>query len=112
MEIALKPYLGNQSLAKYERTINMVTKKLVEKLKQEVLKILVYPNLDDEVLTFLNHVEYNIGGSGTGTATAGTPVTENGTSQAGMVTKPIQICTPPYLDRFEHSGADNINRYL
>jgi len=82
LEIALKPYLGNQSLAKYERTINMVTKKLVEKLKQEVLKILVYPNLDDEVLTFLNHVEYNIGGSGTGTATAGTPVTENGTSQA------------------------------
>ena len=89
----MKPYLGNQSLAKYERTINMVTKKLVEKLKQEVLKILVYPNLDDEVLTFLNHVEYNIGGgSGTGTATAGTPVTENNaTSQAGMVTSAISL---------------------
>ena len=35
--------------------------KLLEKrLKQEFMKVLVFPNMDDEVIPFMNHVPYSI----------------------------------------------------
>ena len=39
-------------------------KHLEKRLKLEIMKVLVYPNLDDEVLPFLNHIQYSLGGNG------------------------------------------------
>jgi hypothetical protein len=37
-----------------------VIRHLEKRLKQEFLKVLVYPNLDDEILPFLDHVSYSL----------------------------------------------------
>ena len=62
-EIALKPYFGGHSLGKYEGTLSAVMKHLVKRLKQEFVKVLVYPNLDDIDIPFMDHISYSMGGS-------------------------------------------------
>ena len=66
LDIALRPCFGGQTLGKYERTLSTVMQHLVKRLKQEIMKVLVYPNLDDEVLPFLNHIQYSLGGAAAG----------------------------------------------
>jgi len=56
----LRPCFGGRSLGKYESTFAAVMKQMEKRLKQEFMKVLVYPNMDDEVLPFLNHVVYGI----------------------------------------------------
>jgi len=73
MDIALRPCFGGQSLGKYEGTLSTVMRHLVKRLKQEIMKVLVYPNLDDADLPFLDRVQYSLGGS---PLNAGTPSTD------------------------------------
>ena len=61
MELALRPCFGGRSLGKYESTIASVMRHLENRLKQEFMKVLVYPNLDDLVLPGMDHVAYEIG---------------------------------------------------
>ena len=35
----------------------------VRRLKQEIMKVLVFPNLDDEVLPFMDHISYSVWGT-------------------------------------------------
>ena len=58
MNLALKPCFGGKSLGKYESTFSSVMRQLEKRLKQEFMKVLVYPNMDDEVLAFMDHVPY------------------------------------------------------
>eukprot|EP00095_Tigriopus_kingsejongensis_P001879 snap_masked-scaffold70_size417918-processed-gene-2.2 protein:Tk01879 transcript:snap_masked-scaffold70_size417918-processed-gene-2.2-mRNA-1 annotation:"testis-expressed sequence 2 protein isoform x1" len=60
LEIALRPCFGGKGLGKYENTFSSVMRQLENRLKQEFMKVLVHPNLDDEVLPFLDHVEYSL----------------------------------------------------
>lgn len=60
LEIALKPCFGGKTWGKYENTVSSVFRQLENRLKQEFMKVLVYPNLDDEVLPFLDHVDYSL----------------------------------------------------
>ncbi|XP_059098666.1 testis-expressed protein 2-like isoform X2 [Tigriopus californicus] len=60
LEIALRPCFGGKGLGKYETTFSSVMRQLENRLKQEFMKVLVYPNLDDEVLPFLDHVDYSL----------------------------------------------------
>lgn len=58
LEIALRPCFGGHPLGKYEGSFATVMKHLEKRLKLEFMKVLVYPNLDDEVLPFMDHVVY------------------------------------------------------
>ena len=60
LELALRPCFGGRGLGKYESTFAAVMRQLEKRLKQEFMKVLVYPNMDDEVLPFLEHVDYSI----------------------------------------------------
>ncbi len=60
LELALRPCFGGRSLGKYESTLAAVMRQLEKRLKQEFMKVLVYPNMDDEVLPFLQHVNYSV----------------------------------------------------
>ena len=60
LEIALRPCFNGHSLSKYEGTFAAVMRQLEKKLKLEFMKVLVYPNMDDEVLPFLDHVAYAV----------------------------------------------------
>ena len=79
MNLALKPCFGGKSLGKYESTFSSVMRQLEKRLKQEFMKVLVYPNMDDEVLAFMDHVPYallpGVGGGATsaGNSNATTP---------------------------------------
>ena len=63
MDLALRPCFGGHSLGKYEGTISTVMKHLVRRLEVEFIKVLVCPNMDDEVLPFLHHVPYALTGN-------------------------------------------------
>lgn len=58
----MRPCFGGHSLGKYEGTIATVMKHLEKRLKVEFIKVLVCPNMDDEVLPFLHHVPYSLNG--------------------------------------------------
>ena len=60
MDLSLKAYFGGNSLGKYERTVSTVMKHLESRLKIEFVKVLVCPNMDDEVLPFLHHIPYSL----------------------------------------------------
>ena len=60
MQLALRPSFGGRSLGKYESWIISVMRRLEERLKEEFVKVLVYPNLDDIVLPGMVHVPYHI----------------------------------------------------
>ena len=60
LDLALRPCFGGHSLGKYEGTISTVMKHLEKRLKIEFIKVLVCPNMDDEVLPFLHHVPYSL----------------------------------------------------
>ena len=49
-------------MGKYEGTISTVMKHLEKRLKLEFIKVLVCPNMDDEILPFLHHVPYSLTG--------------------------------------------------
>ena len=78
LDIALRPCFGGQSLGKYEGTLSTVMKHLEKRLKLEFMKVLVFPNLDDEVLPFLNHIPYSFGS----VSSQGSPRKESGTEQS------------------------------
>eukprot|EP00096_Caligus_rogercresseyi_P011577 TRINITY_DN4583_c0_g1_i2.p1 TRINITY_DN4583_c0_g1~~TRINITY_DN4583_c0_g1_i2.p1 ORF type:complete len:947 (+),score=280.63 TRINITY_DN4583_c0_g1_i2:129-2969(+) len=61
LDITLKPYFGGKNLSKLEGTFSTIMRLLEKRLKQEFMKVLVYPNMDDEVLSFMDHVPYSIG---------------------------------------------------
>jgi len=63
LDLALRPCFGGHSLGKYEGTISTVMKHLEKRLKLEFIKVLVCPNMDDEVLPFLHHVPYSLTGN-------------------------------------------------
>ena len=63
LEIALKPCFGGHSLGKYEGTLSAVMRHIVRRLKQEFVKVLVYPNLDDLDIPFMDHISYAMGGT-------------------------------------------------
>ena len=75
MNLALKPCFGGKSLGKYESTFSSVMRQLEKRLKQEFMKVLVYPNMDDEVLAFMDHVPYALlpGASSAANSSATTP---------------------------------------
>ena len=50
-------------MGKYEGTISTVMKHLEKRLKLEFIKVLVCPNMDDEILPFLHHVPYSLTGT-------------------------------------------------
>lgn len=60
LEIALRPCFGGHPLGKYEGTFSKIMKHLEKRLKVEFMKVLVYPNLDDEFLPFMDHVIYSL----------------------------------------------------
>ena len=60
MQLALRPSFGGGSLGKYESWITSVMRRLEDRLKEEFVKVLVYPNLDDIVLPGMDHVPYQI----------------------------------------------------
>ncbi|XP_040571288.1 testis-expressed protein 2 isoform X2 [Lepeophtheirus salmonis] len=60
LDITLKPYFGGKNLSKLEGTFSTIMRLLEKRLKQEFMKVLVYPNMDDEVLSFMDHVPYYI----------------------------------------------------
>ena len=60
MQLALRPSFGGRSLGKYESWITSVMRRLEDRLKEEFVKVLVYPNLDDIVLPGMDHVPYQI----------------------------------------------------
>ena len=62
LDLALRPCFGGHSLGKYEGTISTVMKHLEKRLKLEFIKVLVCPNMDDEILPFLHHVPYSLTG--------------------------------------------------
>ena len=64
MELALKPCFGGHSLGKYEGTLSAVMRQIVRRLKQEFIKVLVFPNLDDLDIPFMDHISYSMGGTG------------------------------------------------
>lgn len=37
---------------------------IIRRLKQEFIKVLVYPNLDDLDIPFMDHISYSMGGTG------------------------------------------------
>lgn len=61
LDIALRPCFGSLNLGRYENTLSAIMRHLVKRLKMEFMKVLVYPNMDDEVLPFMNHVKYTAG---------------------------------------------------
>ena len=63
LDIALRPCFGGHTLGKYEGTISAVMTHLVRRLKQEFMKVLVFPNLDDIDIPFMDHISYSMGGS-------------------------------------------------
>lgn len=73
MNLALKPCFGGKSLGKYESTVSSVMRQLEKRLKQEFMKVLVYPNMDDEVLAFMDHVPYALLPGSAATSSATTP---------------------------------------
>ena len=64
LEIALKPCFGGHSLGKYEGKLSAVMGVIIRRLKQEFIKVLVYPNLDDLDIPFMDHISYSMGGTG------------------------------------------------
>ena len=62
LDLALRPCFGGHSLGKYEGTISTVMKHLEKRLKLEFIKVLVCPNMDDEIFPFLHHVPYSLTG--------------------------------------------------
>ena len=72
LDIALRPCFGGHSLGKYEGTLSAVMRHLVRRLKQEILKVLVFPNLDDLDIPFMDHISYSMGGSGNNSPTSST----------------------------------------
>jgi len=63
LDLALRPCFGGHSLGKYEGTISTVMKHLEKRLKLEFIKVLVCPNMDDEIFPFLHHVPYSLTGA-------------------------------------------------
>ena len=61
--MALKPCFGGHSLGKYESTLSAVMRQLIGRLKQEFFKVLVYPNLDDLDVPFMDHISYSMWGT-------------------------------------------------
>ena len=61
MELALRPCFGGKSLGKYEATFSTIMRQMEKRLKQEFMKVLVYPNLDDEIIPLLSHGPYSLG---------------------------------------------------
>ena len=61
--MALKPCFGGRSLGKYESTLSAVMRQLIGRLKQELFKVLVYPNLDDLDVPFMDHISYAMWGT-------------------------------------------------
>ena len=64
LELALKPCFGGHGLGKYEGTLSAVMRQIVRRLKQEFIKVLVFPNLDDLDIPFMDHISYSMGGTG------------------------------------------------
>lgn len=86
LDIALRPCFGGHSLGKYEGTLSTVMRHLVRRLKQEIMKVLVFPNLDDLDVPFMDHISYSMGGSGNNSPTSPTGKvdvvnTENNTTE-------------------------------
>ena len=71
--MALKPCFGGHSLGKYESTLSAVMRQLIGRLKQEFFKVLVYPNLDDLDVPFMDHISYSMWGTANNS-----PITPNG----------------------------------
>ena len=69
-EIALRPCFGGHSLGKYEGSLSAVMRHLIRKLKQEFFKVLVYPNLDDLDIPFMDHISYSMFGTGNNSPTS------------------------------------------
>ena len=69
LEMALKPCFGGHSLGKYEGSLSAVMRQLIGRLKQELFKVLVYPNLDDLDIPFMDHISYSMWGTGNNSPT-------------------------------------------
>ena len=67
--MALKPCFGGHSLGKYEGSLSAVMRQLIGRLKQELFKVLVYPNLDDLDIPFMDHISYSMWGTGNNSPT-------------------------------------------
>ena len=61
--MALKPCFGGRSLGKYESTLSAVMRQIIGRLKEELFKVLVYPNLDDLDVPFMDHISYSMWGT-------------------------------------------------